>query len=95
MSTLSYKELLAQREALELQIAAARKSEVSDAVQKIRSMVQAFGLTPQDVFPSAKQKREVNPVTPKYRDAATGKTWTGRGKPPRWIKDQDRSKFEI
>ena len=22
---------------------------------------------------------------PKYRDAATGKTWTGRGKPPLWI----------
>lgn len=28
-------------------------------------------------------KRSV--VAPKYRDAATGATWTGRGKQPRWL----------
>jgi len=30
-------------------------------------------------------------IAPKYRDPATGNTWTGRGKPPRWIvaADQD------
>lgn len=95
MSTNSYKELLAQREALELQIAAARKAEVAGAVQEIRSLIEAFGLTQDDVFPPAKQKRETGSVAPKYRDPATGQTWTGRGKPPAWIKDQDRSKFEI
>lgn len=47
--TTSYKELLAQREALEQQITAARKAEVTDAVQKIRGLVEAFGLTPEDV----------------------------------------------
>jgi DNA-binding protein H-NS len=32
----------------------------------------------------------------KYRDAATGKTWTGRGKPPTWIAGAaDRSQFLI
>lgn len=25
------------------------------------------------------------PASPKYRDPATGTTWTGRGKQPRWI----------
>lgn len=25
------------------------------------------------------------PVPPKYRHSETGETWTGRGKPPRWI----------
>ena len=97
MSTNSYKELLAQREALEQQIAAARKAEVAGAVQKIKDLVEAFGLTQDDVFPAAKQKqkRETGSVAPKYRDPATGQTWSGRGKPPNWIKDQDRSKFEI
>lgn len=95
MSTHTYKELLAQREALEQQIAATRKTEVADAVQKIRSMVEAFGLTQEDVFPTAKQKRETGSIAPKYRDPATGQTWTGRGKPPSWIKDQDRSQFAI
>lgn len=95
MSTHTYKELLAQREALEQQIAAARKNELADAVQKVRSLVEAFDLTQEDVFPTAKQKREVSSVAPKYRDPATGQTWTGRGKPPSWIKDQDRSQFAI
>lgn len=25
------------------------------------------------------------PVAPKYRDPTTGETWTGRGKPPKWL----------
>ena len=29
--------------------------------------------------------KDSNVGVPKYRDAATGKTWTGRGKPPLWI----------
>lgn len=95
MSTHSYKELLAQREALEQQIAAARKAEVTGAVQQIRGLIEAFGLTQDDIFPAAKQKRETGAVAPKYRDPVTGQTWSGRGKPPNWIKDQDRSQFEI
>lgn len=97
MSTHSYKELLAQREALEQQIAAARKSEVAGAVQEIKNLIEAFGLTQDDIFSTSKpkQKRETGSVPPKYRDPVTGQTWTGRGKPPVWIKDQDRSKFAI
>jgi len=93
----SYKELLAQREALEQQIAAARKAEVADAVQEIRNLIAAFDLTPDDIFSPAKQKRAIaaSQVAPKYRDPASGQTWTGRGKPPAWIKDKDRSQFEI
>ena len=26
-----------------------------------------------------------------YREPATGKTWSGRGKPPNWIKDLDQT----
>lgn len=95
MSTQSYKELLAQREALEQQIAAARKAEVAGAVQQIRGLIETFGLTAEDVFPPARQKREAGSVAPKYRDPVTGQTWTGRGKPPSWIKDQDRARFAI
>jgi len=33
---------------------------------------------------------------PKYRDPASGKTWTGQGKPPNWIKDvSDRTPYLI
>jgi DNA-binding protein H-NS len=32
---------------------------------------------------------------PKYRDPATGATWTGRGKPPNWINGKDRDSMLI
>ncbi|MFM2323494.1 MAG: hypothetical protein RL244_373, partial [Pseudomonadota bacterium] len=34
-------------------------------------------------------------VAPKYRNNETGETWTGRGKPPRWIQDKNREDFLI
>lgn len=96
MST--YKELLKQREELEQQINEARSRELADAVGKVRSLIAEYGLTAEDVFPPARARSSANAgtkVAPKYRDPATGATWTGRGKPPKWIADQDREKFAI
>ena len=93
----TYKELLQQREALEKAIAQARQNEIAAAVSKVRAMVAEFGLTAQDVFPArgAKAGKTTGKVAPKYRDPATGQTWTGRGKAPKWIDGKDRNKFLI
>lgn len=92
----SYKELLAQREALEAQIKQARQNETKAAIEQVRALMAEFGLTPADVFPGkAKRGNAGVKVAPKYRDPATGATWTGRGKPPKWIQGADRSKFAI
>jgi len=88
----TYKELLAQREALEAQIQTARKQEVSDVIAKIRGLVQDYGLTADDIFTA---RRASSTVAPKFRNPETGDTWTGRGKPPKWIQNQDREKFVI
>lgn len=96
MST--YKELLKQREELEQQINEARARELADAVGKVRSLIAEYNLTAEDVFPPARARASANAgakVAPKYRDPATGQTWTGRGKPPKWIADQDREQFVI
>lgn len=93
----SYKDLLAQKQNLEAQIEAARKSEMSEALSTIHSLVKEFGLTASDVFPSgrAKSASKGSTVAPKYRDPSTGSTWTGRGKAPLWIAGKDRAQFEI
>mgnify|MGYP003618266378 FL=1 len=94
----TYKELLKQQEALALQVEEARKREISDAVTKVRQMVSEFGLTERDVFPSGRKSGGTSTggkVAPKYRDPATGQTWTGRGKAPKWIDGKDRSKYLI
>ena len=95
MST--YKELLQQREALESKIAEARQREISQAVSQARALVAEFGLTAQDVFPTGKARAATSAgkVAAKYRDPATGKTCTGRGKAPKWSDGQDRTKFLI
>ena len=94
----TYKELLKQQEALALQVEEARKREIADAVSQVRQMVSEFGLTERDVFPSGRRSggtRTGGKVAPKYRDPATGQTWTGRGKAPKWIDGKDRSKYLI
>lgn len=98
----SYKELLKQREALEQQISEARRRELSEAIAQARSLVAEFGLTAQDVFPvgrsAGKAPRNSTSgvkVAPKYRNPATGQTWTGRGKAPKWIQNENREHFVI
>jgi len=96
MSTLA--ELIKQRDAVEAQIEAARKAEISDAVAKIKSLVAEHGLTAQDIFGGGKSVYKSGTrasVAPKYRDPASGATWTGRGKAPKWIAGNDRSAFAI
>jgi DNA-binding protein H-NS len=93
----SYKELLKQREALEQKINEARRNELSEAVAQVRALVAEFGLTAQDVFPAgrARSASAGSKVAPKYRNPATGQTWTGRGKPPKWIQNENREQFVI
>ncbi len=93
----SYKDLLAQRQALDAQIASARQSELSAAIARVKEMVGEFSLTEQDIFGKPGRTPSATGATtaPKYRDPASGATWTGRGKPPRWIANQDRAKFAL
>lgn len=96
----SLNDLLQQREALEKAIAEARQNEIASAVTKVREIIAEHGLTVQDVFPgragkSAGPKAGGSKVAAKYRDPATGQTWTGRGKAPKWIDGKDRAQFAI
>ncbi|MCO5338285.1 H-NS histone family protein [Delftia tsuruhatensis] len=88
-----YQNLLAQKAALEAQIAAAQAEAKVDAINKVRELIREHDLTPEDLQGPAKNKGSVG--TPKYRDPATGATWTGRGKPPNWINGKDRTPFLI
>ncbi len=86
MATLS--ELLAQKAELERQIAETQRAERADAIAQVRRLMAQYGLSMADITgragapvraPSAK-------VAPKFRDPATGQTWSGRGLQPNWLK---------
>lgn len=96
----TYKELIEQRNALEAQIAEARKVEIGEAIAKVRQLCADFDLTEKDIFGGMragtnKSSRKGVAVAPKYRDPATGATWTGRGKEPLWMAGGGREKFLI
>ncbi|HMO47710.1 MAG TPA: H-NS histone family protein [Rubrivivax sp.] len=84
----SITELLAQKAAIEQQIAEARRTERADALDRVRSLMAEHGLTAADL--SAKPpatKRSGTKVAPKYRDGNTGNTWSGRGLQPKWLRE--------
>jgi DNA-binding protein H-NS len=83
----SVSELLAQKAAIEQQIAEAQRAERSGAVAKVRALMAEYGLTLADLSAkSSAPKRSSGKVAVKYRNAATGDTWTGRGLQPKWLK---------
>ena len=97
MTDTGYRALLAQREALEKQIEELRNAERGDAIEWIREQMALYEVKPEDLEPRSSRgpRKQSKPVAAKYRDPASGATWSGRGKPPRWIADQDRDKFAI
>ena len=89
----SLQELLAQKEALEQQIAQIKKAERADALQNARSLIDTFDLTVDELF--GKQKSSGKAVAVKYRNPETGETWTGRGRAPRWLEGKNLEDFAV
>lgn len=81
----AYQELLAQKAELERKIEQARRKELADAITQIRALMQQYGITVADLGGKTKAPKSTGKVPPKYRDPATGATWTGRGRQPKWV----------
>ncbi len=82
-------ELLAKRAEIDRKIGDARREERSSAIAKVRSLMAEHGLTAADIAgkaPVAKSSTSGTKVAPKYRNKATGDTWTGRGLQPKWLR---------
>ena len=93
----NYQDLLAQKAALEKQAAElekqlqdARRSERAGVIAQIKSLLAEHGLTVADLGIKPGKVATGNAsagrkVAPKYRNTATGETWTGRGLQPKWV----------
>jgi DNA-binding protein H-NS len=79
-------DLLAQKAALEKQIAEAQRAAKTDAIAKVKSLMTEYGLTAADLAGRTTTKVEgTRKVAAKYRDPETNQTWTGRGLKPKWL----------
>ncbi|HET8694393.1 MAG TPA: H-NS histone family protein [Aquabacterium sp.] len=95
----NYQDLLAKKAALEKeaadlekQLQDARRAERASVITQIKSLLAEHGLTVADLGLKAGSGKTPGvsanagrKVAPKYRNAATGETWTGRGLQPKWV----------
>lgn len=91
----TYFAFLSQREALNAQIDAMQSQARAESIAEIREKIDQFGLTPGDIFPPRKSNVVKFKGEIKYRNPETNQVWTGRGKPPNWIKGQEREQFLV
>ena len=97
MTTLQ--ELIAQKEALLRQqqeiaksIAEFQSAQRASVINEIKTLMAQHGISAADLVITGrkaanpdKADREPSKVAAKYRDPASGSTWTGRGLKPRWM----------
>lgn len=98
----SYKELVAQAEALMAQAEQARKAELASVIADIKKKMQEFGITAADLgLSGGKKSRQVKaPAAAKYM-GPNGESWAGgKGRKPDWVrtimaKGEDIERYRI
>jgi len=93
-----YTELKAQIAKLQEQAEEARRAELDAVLADIRRKIVEYGLTAQDLGLSVVRRGrppKKEPLPPIYQDPKSGSTWSGRGKPPKWIAGKNRERFLI
>lgn len=84
----TYKELKAQAEVLMKQAEAARRAEIAAVVAEIQAKMKEYEITLTDLKGGAKKSKSRGAVAAKYRNPATGESWSGRGRVPKWLADE-------
>jgi len=84
----TYQELKAQAEALLKQAEVARRAEIASVVAEIQARMKEFGITLDDLKGRAKKAKARAAVAAKYRNPATGESWSGRGRTPKWLAEE-------
>lgn len=83
-------DLLAKKAELEQQIIDIQREERTSAIAQVKALMSQHGLSLADLTArapaSAPKGRSGGKVAAKYRDPATGQTWSGRGLHPKWLK---------
>ena len=91
-------EFLEQRNHIDAQIEAVRSALRNDVLVQARGLIALHDLTVDELFPTARKstmKSAARKVAPKFRDPATGRLWTGRGRSPTWFDAARAQEFTL
>jgi DNA-binding protein H-NS len=92
MSKMTLTDLLSQKAAIDKLIAETQRAERSEAINQVRNLMSQYGLSLADIgskgsaAPKAPKANGMGvKVAAKYRNPATGDSWSGRGLKPKWL----------
>lgn len=87
ISKLSLEELVSLKTDVEKQIVNLQKQQKTAFLSDFRAKARALGFSFDELLEASQQqtKKPRKSVPDKYKDPESGKTWTGRGKPPKWM----------
>ncbi|MGF6781540.1 H-NS histone family protein [Paraburkholderia sp. GAS334] len=88
----TYLELRAKLAILDGKIQRDRAAERAAAIERIRKLMREYAVSPDEVVT---RRRGRPPVSPRYRNPATGQTWTGWGKRPDRLDGKDSREFRV
>ena len=91
----TYREFQEELQRLHLKSESARRIEKAEALERIRALIVEYQLLPSELGFGSAPAGKAGAGAARYRDPATGATWSGRGRPPRWLDGKDRATFEI
>lgn len=90
-----------QIQALEKEAENVKPKEIAGVIERMKSAIEFYGLTPADLFSGSKAKklagsrgasvvafkktRKKKMAVAKFKDPSSDKTWTGHGKRPGWF----------
>lgn len=81
-----YRELQEQISKLQNEATTILKAERDQAIVGIVEQMTLFGISVDDLKAKGKQtKKSKSAIQAKFKDSASGKTWSGRGRQPTWI----------
>ncbi|MDF3084396.1 H-NS histone family protein [Burkholderia sola] len=89
----TYRNYIEFKNRLDQELELERRKVISEVISEIHACIDLFKLSEADIFPNKQEHRRTR--KPKYYDPVSGQTWSGVGREPLWIKNEDRSKYLI
>ncbi|WP_157380556.1 H-NS family nucleoid-associated regulatory protein [Burkholderia ubonensis] len=90
-----YRDLIAMREKLDEEIESARANARHAAFLEIKQLIVEFRISAKEMREFMRRGGGRRTPVPKYWNPRTGETWSGRGRRPKWLNEQDMETFRL
>mgnify|MGYP000007999792 CR=1 FL=1 len=87
LEDMSLEELKSLQKDIEKAIDTYEKRQKMVARKELEEHAKALGFKLEELVGDKLTKKTKKPVAPKYQHPETGKTWSGRGMKPKWVKE--------